>query len=55
MRDSMRQESKKEYVEMRDVFEDRDTALDTLEKGKLFVSLREKNGYWCLTWLEERR
>lgn len=41
--------------EMRDVFGTRDEALDTLGNGRMLVSLREKDGLWCLTWLEPKR
>lgn len=43
------------YVEMRDVFGSKDAALDFLTAGMLFVSLREKDGFWCMTWLEPKR
>ena len=40
---------------LRDVFATRDEALDTLGNGKMLVSLREKNGFWCLTWMEPEK
>lgn len=40
---------------MRDVFATRDEALDTLGNGKMLVRLKEKDGMWCLTWLEPEK
>lgn len=41
------------YTEQREVFGSKDQALDFIEaKRVLLISLREKNGMWCLKYLE---
>lgn len=41
------------YTEKREVFGSKDQALDFIEANKaLLISLREKNGMWCLKYLE---
>lgn len=42
-------------IRMRDVFATRDEALDTLGNGKMLIRLKEKDGMWCLTWLEPKK
>lgn len=44
----------KKYIEQREVFGSKDQALDFIEANKaLLISLREKNGMWCLKYLQE--
>jgi hypothetical protein len=41
------------YTEKREVFGSKDQALDFIAAKKvLLISLREKNGMWCLKYLE---
>ena len=50
----MRQGSEKRYTEARDVFGSKDQALDFIAANKvLLISLREKDGMWCLKYLQE--
>ena len=42
------------YKEQREVFYSKDQALDFIELNKvLLISLREKDGMWCLKYLQE--
>jgi len=44
----------KKYIEQREVFGSKDQALDFIAANKaLLISLREKNGMWCLKYLQE--
>ena len=45
----------KQYIEQKEVFGNKDQALDFIAKNKaLLISLGEKNGMWCLKYLVEK-
>ena len=44
----------KKYIEQREIFDNKDQALDFIAANKvLLISLREKDGMWCLKYLQE--
>lgn len=44
----------KKYIEQREIFDNKDQALDFIEANNaLLISLREKDGMWCLKYLQE--
>lgn len=43
----------KKYIEQREIFGSKDQALDFIAANKvLLISLREKDGMWCLKYLQ---